>query len=327
MLKSVFYIILFFSSFSLFSQQNLILNGDFEEYWECPDNLGQIRRAKYCYLPINSTPDYMNACSDDTAPTGELIVSVPFNIFGNQAAQSGNAYIGLAQYWTPGEINDYREYVELTLSEALEVGKVYKVSFWVSVAEWVTYYSPNLQGKFVEDTLNPANYPTDNHLSITPDVYFDNQFVFDTIKWQKVEDFYVANGQEKYFIIGNFYNQNNTTAIESNCSICLQHGAYIYIDNFSIIESEITIELPNVITANNDGVNDYFFPKTIGVDSYKMTILNRWGNSVYNETNGKWDGNNEVGKPCVEGTYFYRIEAKDLKKNLIKKTGFIQLIR
>jgi len=32
---------LFLSDYS-FGQQNLILNGDFEEYWECPDDLTQI---------------------------------------------------------------------------------------------------------------------------------------------------------------------------------------------------------------------------------------------------------------------------------------------
>ena len=74
---------------------------------------------------------------------------------------------------------------------------------------------------------------------------------------------------------------------------------------------------------NNDGLND-FFPEMINniqnrnddshitcqATSYKVTIYNRYGRKIFesNENNEPWDGKNNNGKVCKDGTYFYKIE-------------------
>ncbi len=71
--------------------------------------------------------------------------------------------------------------------------------------------------------------------------------------------------------------------------------------------------IPNIITPNDDGYNDYleiqnieFFP-----DSY-LVIYNRWGKIVYEQNNYlnemKWSGTNKSGRDLPVGTYFYSLQ-------------------
>ena len=67
--------------------------------------------------------------------------------------------------------------------------------------------------------------------------------------------------------------------------------------------------IPNVITPNNDGVNDRFYIRGLELyDTRPIIIINRWGIIVYfneNYTND-WDG----GK-LSDGVYFYVLEVWD----------------
>lgn len=65
-------------------------------------------------------------------------------------------------------------------------------------------------------------------------------------------------------------------------------------------------KIPNVFTPNNDGINDVFQIRTIGVDALTVTVYNRYGSVVYRYfgLNGTWDGRNHAGEACVDGTYF-----------------------
>lgn len=95
--------------------------------------------------------------------------------------------------------------------------------------------------------------------------------------------------------------------------------------------SDEYLSIPNVFTPNNDGSNDYFtLIKSEGVQSLNITILNRWGNVVFesDSTHFKWNGRiNNTEEECGEGVYFYRIIAYryDDKSKLYQ--GFIHLVR
>jgi hypothetical protein len=69
--------------------QNLVPNGDFEQYSGCPTGYSQIDSALYWTVPtsVNST-DYYNACAIS------LSVSVPLNGAGFQETHSGSGYGG-----------------------------------------------------------------------------------------------------------------------------------------------------------------------------------------------------------------------------------------
>jgi len=86
-------------------------------------------------------------------------------------------------------------------------------------------------------------------------------------------------------------------------------------DTFEInieIKPEYRFFVPNCFTANDDGLNDIFSPKLIGVSDYTFTIYNRWGEVIFetNDTEKGWDGTSK-GRLCQVDTYVYRFAFKD----------------
>lgn len=64
------------------------------------------------------------------------------------------------------------------------------------------------------------------------------------------------------------------------------------------------IDIPNIFSPNNDGINDAFFVN--GLDVYRdvyFRVYNRWGDNIYESDNyrsGAWRG-----ADTEDGTYFY----------------------
>jgi gliding motility-associated-like protein len=85
------------------------------------------------------------------------------------------------------------------------------------------------------------------------------------------------------------------------------------------------LQIPNILTLNHDGVNDEIdLNSTLqNCFEFELTILNRWGNIVYqgNAVSKNFNGYNESGELLMEGVYFYNLRIESEKKH-----GFIQLV-
>lgn len=84
--------------------------------------------------------------------------------------------------------------------------------------------------------------------------------------------------------------------------------------------------IPNVITADGDGINDELVLNTLLEQciDYKILILNRWGNLVY-EMDGPLNpfaGFDKGGKQLQAGVYFYIIQSDDFDCNSPEYKGF-----
>lgn len=91
------------------------------------------------------------------------------------------------------------------------------------------------------------------------------------------------------------------------------------------VQQVYPLVITNVFTPNGDGVNDTFVIP--GLETYsdnELTIINRWGNVVYQKTNYKndWDGSG-----LVEGTYFYVLRAKNKAGVWDTYKGYLTLLR
>jgi gliding motility-associated-like protein len=93
--------------------------------------------------------------------------------------------------------------------------------------------------------------------------------------------------------------------------------------------------IPNVFTPNGDRLNDTYYIGKEGIDcpiyDFDIKIFNRWGNVVYESAvdagvDFAWDGKDDNGKECSEGTYYY-VMTYLLSKKVNKLNGYIQLIR
>lgn len=79
------------------------------------------------------------------------------------------------------------------------------------------------------------------------------------------------------------------------------------------VKKDCYIDIPNVFTPNNDGVNDYFFPRQLlskKVSAFHMKIFNRWGQVIFetDRADGRgWDGKfNGADQP--QGVFVYFID-------------------
>jgi gliding motility-associated-like protein len=91
--------------------------------------------------------------------------------------------------------------------------------------------------------------------------------------------------------------------------------------NITLIDTEV----PNGISPNGDGKNEYFEIPFIGsYTKVEIKIINRWGNLVYENTNYKndWNGLNQEGQTLADDTYFYVLNLDN-----ILKTGYITIKR
>ena len=94
------------------------------------------------------------------------------------------------------------------------------------------------------------------------------------------------------------------------------------------IEDEWFLYVPNSFTPDDDRFNNTFEASTIGVQSLKIDIFNRWGEVVYqsNDSNFIWNGtyNNSI---APDGTYTYSIEfITDSGRNKTQ-LGHVNLLR
>ncbi|TNE28533.1 MAG: gliding motility-associated C-terminal domain-containing protein [Bacteroidetes bacterium] len=82
----------------------------------------------------------------------------------------------------------------------------------------------------------------------------------------------------------------------------------------------------NVMTPNGDGINDYLdLSEVIKTDNCELTIMNRWGATVYTEENysNGWSGTNDGGDELSDGTYYFLLTCGDE----VRFKGPITLIR
>jgi large repetitive protein len=93
------------------------------------------------------------------------------------------------------------------------------------------------------------------------------------------------------------------------------------------VTSPFELELPNGISINGDGFNDYL--DVHGLEAFpdnKLTIFNRWGNIVYEKDDYKntdrWAGISSNNETLPDGTYFVIVNVFAIKRDL---TGYLEI--
>ncbi len=100
------------------------------------------------------------------------------------------------------------------------------------------------------------------------------------------------------------------------------------IDDGSCFYPEPIIEVPNIFTPNGDNQNDIFVINVENAQDLEFTILNRWGNVVYqaNGLTSAWNGFIEGGNFAEDGTYFVKYTVTAINGGLYEGHGFVQLV-
>ncbi|MCC7332958.1 MAG: gliding motility-associated C-terminal domain-containing protein [Flavobacteriales bacterium] len=316
-----------------FSQTNLLLNGDFEDYSSCPigySDPGQspnyeINKCIGWTNPTYGTSDYYNQCANGT------FAGITSNPLGYQQPYSGNGYLGtyFTSYgggagWDGYNGNMWWEYIQGEIITPLSQDNLYNIKLHISLANASDLAINEFGIYFSADPINSQNSAS---LNVTPQVVFTNNNYFkDTINWISLEGVYIAQGGENYITIGNFNDDIATDTLRVYFPIdeVEEKISYYFIDKIEIINSTEELPISNVFTPNGDGINDEW--KLPNLPNYEVIIYNRWGNKIISRPaiNFAWNGKTTNGDICSNGVYYYIIQNIHSKANTYK--GFIQLL-
>ena len=163
--------------------QNLVPNGSFETYTQCPTGPSQIYLATNWTGPIVNSSDYYNSCSSS--------LNVPhYGGVGNSYyylnAKTGVAYIGVYTY----QLNNVREYAQAKLVDTLKNGVCYYLEFYATNTQWIKYKTNNVAAVFfptahatssvspflISSTQHITNYGNPDILQVQFTVDVENEF-------------------------------------------------------------------------------------------------------------------------------------------------------
>ena len=243
-------LVLLYEAIPLYAQSNLLLNPGFEEDSFCTlvgaeDGLYAGCAKNWHVSNLNGGVSlYLNICSNEIT-SGLVFTRVPENSMGYEFPHTGVAFAGLGLYGKLGDNINQRGYNQGTLRDTLSSSKTYGISYFISQSD----YMMGFLHKFCIDNIGfyfsdtSVFYSTWDTLPFTPQYKNEVGNILNVSNgWQKVEGKVNVQGGERYVIIGNFDNNQNTNIYD-----CFGNGAdssdfgslFFYIDDISIIDTSI----------------------------------------------------------------------------------------
>ena len=337
--------------------ENLASNGGFEYYFGLPQNLGDWDN---CHGWTNagsnsSTPDYFHEGGGVAADLPETPVAMV-------DAKSGKGIMG----FTAAKLSqtDFREYITNELTEPLQQGEKYRMSFFITNGS-ITNSSNCGVGVSNLGIAFTNNAPTQagNSLLNTP-CLFELDTLFYNKDWTQIAFTFTASSNVQYFTLGVFESDADiemSREVNTNSNV-----AYYFVDDFKVErynplteiidfadngradppgedDSEVPTDgvyeddsrffIPNAFTPDGDGVNEVFKPHSPELEDYTFEVFDRWGSSIFSEgsANLGWDGRDNNGNFAECGVYiwklYYEDESEDGKPVLRTLSGTVNLLR
>lgn len=238
-------LILFLSS-KLFSQSpiaNYISNGGFETLISNTITTGGFDKVKF-WGPLDSSQISYYLFSTNTS-----ISNAPYCSTGFQFPRAGNNFV-LSQFYADTGTIYPREYPRNRLKQNLKPNKTYCAKYHVvntnnnrvAIDKYGMYF-----GDTSLDTISKCMYPI---TYLNPQVENQNGIIIDTLNWIAVSGTFVATGNEKYCVLGNFRANSATNTLLIQPALPFNTND-VYIDDVSVIE----IDLPAYA-----GPDNWFIP-------------------------------------------------------------------
>jgi len=284
-MKNLTTIVLISLSSFFYSQVNLVPNPSFEGYTNCPLSAGEIPTSWY---NCGGSPDYYNVCAIGSSTPS---MGVPSNWIGYQNARTGNGYIGLSLYAKNASPN--REFLGVQLSQTLTIGTKYFVSAYISRRDtsnsFVGYACPSDKFclKFSSVAFSYTNTAPINNFSQV----YSNIVVNDTLGWSKISGSFVADSSYKFLMLGNFFDNSNTTISACTHSLSV---AYYYIDDVclsmdsTLCNSSVGIfkvaSYPEILVYPNPAQDFLMIKFTEPIVNSYVFVVDLLGNLIFEKT-------------------------------------------
>lgn len=298
-------------------QENLVLNGSLEDTLFCPQN-ANILDARYWTAGVPqglSSTDYFHACAGLVPVFGSSWV---------QTAYDGQAFIGTGYGIANFDSTSprLREFASGALKQCLEPGKRYRFSFYANPPAHLT--AARVGFDCFEVVFHTNAFLLDSQNAGVSQRYYEvaerairlpvTGPIIQRGIWHQLAVEFTATGDECYFTMGCFKwlrPENIDTLVGPGASGFVFSSVYYLYDAFMLTEIPDTTmpplllapEVPNVITPNGDGINDFWVIKNLPAGT-RVVLYNRWGQQVYYNENysNQW---NAAG--LTSGTYMAEV--------------------
>jgi len=280
---------LIFLCLSTQAQENLVPNGSFEQFSDCPMNPGNWTAVSWNTPTF--TPDYFNVCAQNN---GEFSVSIPQNYLGFQPPSEGEAYAGITPF--NKNLPEAREYLVAELSSEMIASWRYEIKFFVSPSERAQYAVSTLGAALTSEPPEVVSIATPNGMiDAVPQIMLDERIpITDTAKWILICDTVWATGGEKYITIGNFHSDGDSDTLRFNpnqppLGNWPSTFAYYYIDDVSVVALDSVPSGVGINEVEELGFTVYPNPATeiLNIKSAKqlvgVRVLDMRGRRVYAE--------------------------------------------
>jgi hypothetical protein len=217
---------------------NFVYNGSFELKYDCDPP----------YV-INKAMGWFNIGADSNAIAGVLYsteagcLNAPYTDVGFQWPHSGNTFVRTTFYCWEYLCPFYasRGYPKNRLKSNLTQGKTYCVKLHVSLENLSTYATSDISVFFGDNSTDTIRYSNGPITYLNPQIKNPiNNVVTDTMNWVPITGTFVATGNEKYLVIGNF--ESNAT---TNLSLMIiADSVYKFTEYFVDDVSCIEVNLP-----------------------------------------------------------------------------------
>ncbi len=251
-------------SFTIASGQiaNYVSNGSFEQILP---NAGPYAFEATIYWGAPDTTKSSNYLCSILSSIG----NAPYVSTGFQFPRTGNNFIG-TQFYCDNCNPNSREYPRNRLKQTLQTGKTYCAKYYI-VNTNNNRVAINTYGMYFGDSsidtitkcMKPITY-------LNPQIENASGIITDTLNWVPITGTFVATGNEKYIVLGNFRSNAATATLQLNTPSLTTQSTDLYIDDVSVID----IDLPAYAGPDIWGIptNTVYLgrPQDVGIDEACM---------------------------------------------------------
>lgn len=247
---------------NMFAQQNMVNNGDFE------DVKGRVRRTGSIAM-ANGWTSATGVKADLFVDTKEPGFGTPDNLYGTENAKDGSNYAGIVAFSYGDKMP--RTYLQTRLTSPLKKGEKYCISYHVSLAEG-SKYAVNQMGIL----FSKKEYESDSKASLIEDAQYKSNEIHNAVfGWDKICETYLATGNEKFLIIGNF-NSNEDIKSEKNrptkgLKVDQLIAAYYYVDDVSVYLIEDDMVCDCASANEEEKYSTLIYQKQVNLDATRNT--------------------------------------------------------
>jgi gliding motility-associated-like protein len=310
--------------------------------WEFGDgNINSEDSPNYLYsapgnIPVTLTVEDINGRVDDTTQIIEwfpappiLIIEpsiykgcIPQNVFFNNLSTPIDDTYDIV--WDFGDGNTSGE---ISPTYIYETPGVFDVSLSVTspLGCSISDFFPNLitvEPSPLANFIYTPNPPT----NFQPDVEFTDLSI-DAVQW-----FWNFNDIDNSFDQNPVYTFPDTGLQQVTLIVTHTSGCQDTLTQFIDVVPKVAYFLPNAFTPNFDSINDEFFGKGFfdGMENFKMTIWNRWGELVFETSDYRegWNGRKlNVGKDSPQGVYVVVVTYTGPRGRDVELKGFATIVK